>query len=150
MGNKQKWAVLYDNDNEVIWADSARTSQQCFHMKRPVCAAWPGLPCMLRPLLLLPVLWGSYGQVNSMAEQVFHQPKAEHQLDGIDWSDGFSDIVKKNASEQEGQSQEQQICPICKWMSCFKCQVLIWADSKLSRRHVRLCKTKHRWFTSSW
>ncbi len=57
---------------------------------------------------------------------------------------------QKDAGKQEGQSQEQQTCLICKWMHCFKCQVLIWAASKLLRRHVRLCKTKCRWFTSSW
>lgn len=149
MWGKQRWAVLHDNDNEVIWADSARTSQQCYHMKRPVCAACPVFPLMLRPLLLLSVLWGPYGQVISMEGRVLHQPKAQQQLDWVDQNHGFIDI-KTDAGKQEGQSHEQQTCPICKWMSCFKCQVLIWAGSKLLRRHVRLCKTKHWWFSSSW
>lgn len=126
MRGKQRWAVLHDNNNEAIWADSAR-SQQCYHMKRPVWAACPVLPRVLGPLHLLSVLRGSYGQVNSMAGRVPHRPKAERQLGGVDQDDGSGD------GKQGGQSRERRTCPTSKWMECFKCQVLIWADSKLWR-----------------
>ena len=58
---------------------------------------------------------------------------------------GFSDIVKKkmlvNKKDRAKSSRYVQSVSGC---HDFKCQVLIWADSKLSRRHVRLCKTKRR------
>lgn len=108
MGGKQRWAVLHDNDNEVIGADSARTSQQCYRMKRPACAACPVFPRMLRPLLLLSVSWGCRGQVNSVAGRVPCQPKAEQQLDSVDQNDGISDIVKKMLANKKARAKSSR------------------------------------------
>lgn len=145
MGGKQRWAVLHDN--EVIWADNERTRQQCYPMKRPVWAAWPMFPHMIIitvAVCLMGFLWSS--QVNSRAS--LSSTKAEQQLYCVGQNDGFSDIVKKCW-------QTRNVWVRSRWhvqsvSGCFKCQVLIGANSRLLRRHVRLCKSKRRWFTNSW
>lgn len=57
-------------------------------------------------------------------------------------------LPKKMPNDNKSQSQEQQTCPICEWMY-FKCQVLIWANRKLLRRHVRLCKKPSAGYTGT-
>lgn len=67
------------------------------------------LPCVAVHVetitVVLYVFLGSYGKVNSMAGRVLHQPKAQQQLACMNQNDKFSDIVKKDADKQEGQSQ---------------------------------------------